>query len=419
MDPTATPEPERDGAPEGEHRTTETAGAPRKARPRRRPGFHLLALGLAALLFLGGLEAVLRLGYRQLAPLLGRLGNHTYSRYDHHPGDMYYRVPELDMLFMRPEFETIGYWNGYFWHHRTDRRGFRNPPEAQDTSLLVLGDSFVYGHGVEEEETLTAYLRSEHGRPAYNMGRQGHCLYQQYVLLRLYTERFQPDDVALIVYFNDFHDLTVYRTAEQIRTRPEVDRYPYGEALLERVYERGRQINWSPWEHMFRLRSVRLLEGAAKEAGWISLLLPPAPIVQAAPPPPEPPTREAWRPGDPLPEDTAPWLRSLLDWSELNPLLDYYRDLLPDLHDRLAARGASFTVVFIESRRAMGPLVWRAQRRIHNQLSRLCEEAGIPYYSLLPVLDDCPECFLPGDWHFSPEGHRRVAAFLDRAIPAR
>jgi hypothetical protein len=37
----------------------------------------------------------------------------------------------------------------------------------------------------------------------------------------------------------------------------------------------------------------------------------------------------------------------------------------------------------------------------------------------MPVLADCDECFLPGDWHFSPEGHRRVADFLDRAIPAR
>lgn len=390
-----------------------------RPEPRRRLGFHLLALGLSALVFLGGLEGVLRLGARQLAPLLGRLGNHTYSRYDRHPGDLYYQVPELDMSFMRPDFETIAYWNGYFWHHRTDHRGFRNPPEAQDTSLLVLGDSFVYGHGVEEEETLTAYLRSEHGRPAYNMGRQGHCLYQQYILLRLYTESFRPDDVALVVFVNDFHDLTVYRTAEQIRTRPEVDRYPYGDALLERIREHSRQITLSPLEQVFRLRSVRLLEGAAKEAGWISLLLPPAPTAEAAPPSPNPPSKEAWRPGDPLPEDTVPWVRAVLDWRELEPLLGYYRDLLRDLDRRLAARGVRFTVFFIETRQTTGPLAWNAQRRIHNQLSRFCRESGIRYFSLLPVLSDCEECFLPGDGHFSPEGHRQVAAFVDRAIPAR
>ena len=261
---------------------------------------------------------------------------------------MYYEVPELDMLFMRPDFETIGY-----------------------------------------------------------------------VLLRLYAERFQPDDVALFVYLNDFHDLTVYRTAEQIRTRPEVDRYPYGEGLLDRVYERSRQMTRSPLEHMLGLRSVRLLEGAAKEAGWISLLLPPAPTAQADSPLPGPPTKETWRPGDPLPEDTAPWVRVVLEWNEMNPILDYYRDLLLDLHDRLAEQGTSFTVFFIESRRPMGPLVVHLQRRIRSQLSRLCAESGIPCHSLLPVLGGCTECFLPGDWHFSPEGHRRVAAYLDRAIPAR
>jgi len=222
--------------------TSSSAAAPGSAPPRapgrRRLVFHLTALAVSALLFVLGLELVLRLGAGVIAPALGELGNAVYSRYGSLPGDIYVFDHELSMTFMRPDFETTNYWNGYFWHHATDSRGFRNPPGLEDTSLLVLGDSFIYGHGVEEEHTLTAYLRSEHGRPAYNMGRQGDCLFQHYVLLRLFLDRLQPRRVVLFVFVNDFHDLTVFRTPEQIRERPEIDRYDY-DRIYARVQRKG------------------------------------------------------------------------------------------------------------------------------------------------------------------------------------
>jgi|GEM_PF-2428648 len=383
----------------------------------RRRLFHLVALVLSLLLFVGAFELLLRLGARQLGPRLGQVGNYTYTRYGRFPGDIYYRVEELDMLFMKPDFETVNYWNGYFWRHRTDARGFRNPPDAQDTSLLVVGDSFVYGHGVAEEDTLTAFLRSEHHRPAYNLGRQGYCLYQEYVLLRLYTEVFRPREVVLVVFVNDFYDLTVYRTPEQLRTRPEIDVYPYGDALRERVREEGRNPRLPLAAQLMRLRTARLLRGAAKEAGWISLLLPPAPIAEAAAAD-TPPTRDSSCRADRVPRRAAPWMRVVLDWEELLPLLDYTRVVLRDLHRRLSERDIRFTVLYIESDEHTGPLARRTRRRAGRQLAQICTEEGIRYLSLLPALRGCPECFLPSDGHFTREGHRRVAAFLDRTVLA-
>ncbi|HEY8148374.1 MAG TPA: hypothetical protein VIK51_05670, partial [Vicinamibacteria bacterium] len=49
---------------------------------------------------------------------------------------------------------------------RVSRRGERTPPEV---SLLTVGDSFSWGHGVENEDTYTARLAARWGVPAANL----------------------------------------------------------------------------------------------------------------------------------------------------------------------------------------------------------------------------------------------------------
>jgi hypothetical protein len=92
--------------------------------------------------------------------------------------------------------------NGLRWRHATDARGFRNP-DGVPTQVLLLGDSMIYGHGVEEPATVAGVLRREHAIAAYDMSRQGSCLYDDYVLLRLWLERLRPRQVVLFVFVND------------------------------------------------------------------------------------------------------------------------------------------------------------------------------------------------------------------------
>lgn len=153
--------------------------------------------------------------------------------------------------------------------------------------------------------------------------------------------------------------------------------------------------------------SIQLLEGVLSKAGlgvgrsgWGALGLLPAPVAEAAP---EPSARD-------LTHDQV-----VMDWELFNPLLGYYRRMLADLQGRLARRGVELSVVLVPSH-DRNPLTARAQRRVHNQLKRFCRERGVPYHSLVPVLQGCEPCFLPGDGHFSPEGHRRAAAFVDRVV---
>lgn len=92
--------------------------------------------------------------------------------------------------------------------------------------------------------------------------------------------------------------------------------------------------------------------------------------------------------------------------------------MLEDLDRRLTERGIRFSFVYIEHFHTDAGLARRAQNTAGLHLSEICREIGIPYYSLRPALGRCKECFLPGDGHWTPEGHRRVAAFLDRSVLA-
>ena len=81
-------------------------------------------VALAAVLFLLTLELVLAF----LPGLLPtRLANYAYSKYGSFPGGMYFRDAESGINFLRPNFDTEAYFNGYRWLHSADPNGFRRP----------------------------------------------------------------------------------------------------------------------------------------------------------------------------------------------------------------------------------------------------------------------------------------------------
>jgi len=88
-------------------------------------------------------------------------------------------------------------------------RGFRGPePEAGKRNVLMLGDSYTFGVGVADDDTLPAQLqreldRREAGRQVLNMGVPGWGLFQEEVRLRRVFDRYKPDVVILTLVLND------------------------------------------------------------------------------------------------------------------------------------------------------------------------------------------------------------------------
>lgn len=364
-----------------------------------------LKLLLAVALFLGTLETYLALWPDTLPP---ELGNHAFSKYGAFPGGMYFHDPVSEINFLKPDFATEAYFNGYRWHHRTDARGFRNPPDLAARDVLLLGDSLIYGHGVEESDTVSHRLRADHRIAAYNMARQGDCIYQSYVLVRLHAEEIRPRRVVLFVFLNDFHDVTVYRRGDEVRRRPEAA-WDYG-AMRTRLAELAARRSLHP-RLLLGLASVRLLRGLAGQ-------LPSLALVRAA----EASQPETWAPGVEFPgvggplEEELPYLRTLLDPASFSRVAGYYEAILADLDRRLEASGAKLTVVHLDFDSALGSR-WRdAATRLSRFLDNACRRLGIDRSSTAGLFTGCADCFLPGDGHLSPAGHRRLAAWLARVL---
>jgi len=169
-------------------------------------GALVLAVG-SILVVLGALEATLR----RWPLLLGHeFANGALSRYSTKADGIYYFDRRLRMNFMIPNYRTTMYYNGYVWEHRTDALGFRNDPLHVPADVVLLGDSVVYGHGVNFEHTVGHLLERRTGLRVANLGRQGDCAFQEAYLLTANLPVFRPRVVVHVFTRNDIEDLYVY-----------------------------------------------------------------------------------------------------------------------------------------------------------------------------------------------------------------
>lgn len=169
----------------------------------------LVALALLVVL------AVLEVTLRWRPTLLGQVfANGALTRYTTRPGGIYYLDPGLGINFMIPNYRTTMYYNGYVWRHETDALGFRNRPLHVPADVVLLGDSVVYGHGVDFEDTLGYQLERRSGLRVANLGRQGDCAFQEAYLLTEYLPVFKPRLVVHVFTPNDIEDLYFYLREE-------------------------------------------------------------------------------------------------------------------------------------------------------------------------------------------------------------
>ena len=135
------------------------------------------------------------------------LANHLTTPYHTGPSGIYRWAPEIRTTLMHPNHERTIYFNGYWWRHKTDSRGFRNPVEPLTASVVLLGDSIVYGHGVEEVSTIRHHLESFLGQPVANLGIQGSSIHNEYQVLKTFGLGLRPRYVFLFFLANDIDDL--------------------------------------------------------------------------------------------------------------------------------------------------------------------------------------------------------------------
>lgn len=204
-------------------------------RGRRAPFLRVwFAMALAAAATVG-VEAAL-----WLAPglLSGNVANATLHRY--HPlWDGIYDPDPYVGEIMRPNLRRRMYWNGHTWNHRTNRDGFRGP-DLDHADVVFLGDSMIYGHGVEEAETVPARFQELTRCVTANLGRQGASLVQELELLRRIGLRLAPRVIVVSTHPTDPAD------AFERYPRGELERFLQEEGYRPRAHqpEPGSIFDW-------------------------------------------------------------------------------------------------------------------------------------------------------------------------------
>lgn len=140
--------------------------------------------------------------------------------------------------------------NGEPWHVTTDREGIRGPSGWRDDArarLLVLGDSFAFGEGVNLEDRFdTLLLELIPGLSVVNLGVMGYGPDQELIRARPWMDDLRAGDILLLLTYagNDFHDLA--RTRHGGRAKPWIEdrgdrlvEHPPAVGLLDLVRDRS------------------------------------------------------------------------------------------------------------------------------------------------------------------------------------
>jgi len=114
------------------------------------------------------------------------------------------------------------------------RGDFSREPGGGGRRIAVVGDSFTFGFGVEDDETFVHLLneRSPTGHLFLNFGIPGYSTDQEYLLIRERLPRFSPDVILLVVYpGNDLFDNELPYPLQGNRPKPFFETTPGGLVL--------------------------------------------------------------------------------------------------------------------------------------------------------------------------------------------
>lgn len=338
------------------------------------------------------------------------LGNYLATRYTDQPGGIYRYDPMLKMFRMRPNYDCQMYFNRFRWHHHTDALGFRNPLTRAQADVIVLGDSMIYGHGVEEHATVRAFLEDLLQRPVVNFGMQGISIHQAYQILTHFATPLHPNDVLVFFTQNDIDDLHVHlepHDMQQFLALPLEDHVtPYFErAPLPRSWLHGleRYVKelYVIKAYMFSKKYLRTGNLLPAQKASTSVLTDKDRAFPAF-------AGQFW--------ETLPFFEHS---PEQRLGMQFHLQALRKIQHFAEQSQFRFVCIFIYT------AVGERELLYERVLQQYCHASGIPYLSLREGFQEAiargVQPYLPNnDMHFSPEGAHLTAAILaDTLFPRK
>ena len=135
------------------------------------------------------------------------LGKFTYLRPPHLSVEGEFRDEPLAARSynrLPPGYGTIP------WTLTTDKRGYRNPADADQYEVVIVGDSFVEGSEISDEHTLPVRFAAKSGVSTYNLGMSGYAPHHCLAALKEVGLELQPRWVFYVLYEgNDFKNAKI------------------------------------------------------------------------------------------------------------------------------------------------------------------------------------------------------------------
>lgn len=336
---------------------------------------NLLLLAMSIVVAALGAEWLARILFPEWAPRTGTVTQ--FWRYDARYG--WSHVPNAAGRFASFGFDTAV---------TTNSAGFRGRDVAlkkdpSKTRVLVLGDSYVWGFGVQDDEVFTSGMqRLCPGLETLNFGVSGYSTDQQLLLFRDKGASYGADVVVLVVAANDYEDnarskvyVYYHKPAFVIdgdRLVLTNDPVPQSNVLLRTLAQIG--------QRSYVLTQMnRSIEALARSAASAS----DAADSQAG---------QKAASARPYPRTTG---QAITVW------------LVRELAAAVRATGSQFVVVFTDG-----------QGGSAKELARAVADPAITYVYLDDVFDpgQFDRLHLPGDFHWNAAGHTLVAETVARAL---
>ncbi|MBM4309833.1 MAG: hypothetical protein FJ119_02645 [Deltaproteobacteria bacterium] len=309
---------------------------------------------------------------------------------------------------------------------RDAEKDYVKPPGTR--RILVLGDSFAWGHGVENHEMVSTVLQGLlPAAETINFGVKGYSTVQEVLRLELEGLRYDPDLALIFFCWNDlednFDDKELRRPVAQladndvlyIANRPVQNNFKSPVKLWFQANSRA---------YGFARYSLELLDHKLKTRRNRD-------IVRAQKPKAARRTEKKEASGKmvfSLPEIYAPPTPEMdRAWTAVRLLLSRARDTMVKTGGRLgvvyvATREGTDRDIFLAEMKSAGydpdadGLDWD---RPSSRLAEICAQLDIPYIDPTPAFRAHPDpefLFSKRDAHWSPAGHRLVAETVAVAI---
>jgi len=139
-----------------------------------------------------------------------------FEKYTGEPGGIYFTDPRYDLQVMKPSFKQDKmFYGGRWWLHRSNKIGIRDNRDIKKADIVLLGDSVIYGHGVNVENSLADYLDRLSGFTVANLGTQADYPPYEYIRLKHLGLFLRPKVVLFFINgCNDGNDFAIYHPTE-------------------------------------------------------------------------------------------------------------------------------------------------------------------------------------------------------------